>query len=84
MHWRIRLICLATEQLADTLVATLQTKSVTIELSKVARHQLYAKDKVCYDTALGFSFDGLHAKEVLGVLSQARRNGYNAVVCIEK
>ena len=27
-------------------------------------HQLYAKEKVCYDTALGFSFDGVYAKEV--------------------
>ena len=40
--------------------------SVTTELSRHHRawHQLYAKEKVCYDTALGFGFDGVYAKEV--------------------
>ena len=55
----------------DNVDQKVRTKgSVVIELSNVAFwhrvwHQLCAKDKFCCDTALDFSFDGVHAKEVL-------------------
>ena len=54
---------------------------VTKDLSSVAswHRALYAKDnKVCFGTALGSSFDGIHAEEVWVCL--AWRKGYNPVV----
>ena len=70
----------------DKIDQQVRTKpSLTTELSNVAswhraRHQLSAQDKVCHDTALGFSFDCVHAEQVWVCFHKLGAMGYNCIV----